>query len=175
MACRRSACRCTSARTLLAVAEALRVARSTGLPVPVLTIAGGGRLRRVTNVVRSCAGDGRFGAAAQVLSAYLDSDLPVAVSELHQRADHLLGRGDRRSATVRRFAERCRQRVAISYPAINTPRTTSTSICRATAEVLSRRGLMRDGYVLLPVQARPRQRRRRLDHRLHRQPRHARN
>ena len=38
----------------------------------------------VTNVVRSCVADGRFGAAAQVLSAYLDSDVPVAVSDYTQ-------------------------------------------------------------------------------------------
>ena len=35
----------------------------------------------VTNVVRSCVAEDRFGAAAQVLSAYLDNDAPVAVSE----------------------------------------------------------------------------------------------
>ena len=64
----------------LAVCDALRVARATGLPVPVATIAEAVG-SDVTNVVRSCAGDGRFGAAAQVLSAYLSSDLPVAVSE----------------------------------------------------------------------------------------------
>ena len=64
----------------LAVSEALRVAHSTGLPVRVATIAEAVG-SDVTNVVRSCAGEGRFGAAAQVLSAYLGSDLPVAVSE----------------------------------------------------------------------------------------------
>ena len=53
----------------LAVSEALRVARSTGLPVAVATIAEAVG-SDVTNVVRSCAADGRFGAAAQVLSAY---------------------------------------------------------------------------------------------------------
>ena len=102
----------------LAVAEALRVARSTGLPVPVLTIAEAVG-SDITNVVRSCAGDGRFGAAAQVLSAYLDSDLPVAVSgytkELIMSSAEAI---DARHGTS--FAERIRQRVAISYPAINT-------------------------------------------------------
>src|SRR4029453_10532389 len=64
----------------LAVSEALRTARATGLPVAVATIAEAVG-SDITNVVRSCATDGRFGAAAQVLSDYLDSDLPVAVSE----------------------------------------------------------------------------------------------
>ena len=45
------------------------------------------------------------------------------------------------------FAERCRQRVAISYPAINTADYLQIS-AEQTAEVLNRRGLMRDGYVL---------------------------
>src|SRR5919107_1655491 len=57
-----------------AVAEALRVARSTSLPVAVSTIAEAVG-SDVTNVVRTCVAQAQFGAAAQVLSAYLDSDL----------------------------------------------------------------------------------------------------
>jgi glycosyltransferase involved in cell wall biosynthesis len=129
----------------IAVSEALRVARATGLPVPVATIAEAVG-SDVTNVVRSCAGDGRFGAAAQVLSAYLESDLPVAVSEYTKEliissAEEI----DVRHGTG--FAERCRQRVAISYPAINTADYLDIKPAR-TADVLERRGLMRDGYVL---------------------------
>jgi glycosyltransferase involved in cell wall biosynthesis len=129
----------------LAVSEALRVARSTGLPVSVATVAEAVG-SDVTNVVRSCAGDGRFGAAAQVLSAYLDSDVPVAVSDYTKEliissAEEI----DARHGTS--FAERCRQRVAISYPAINTADYLHISPER-TAEVLSRRRLLRDGYVL---------------------------
>jgi hypothetical protein len=129
----------------LAVSEALRVARSTGLPVNVRTIAEAVG-SDVTNVVRSCAGDGRFGAAAQVLSAYLDSDLPVAVSEYTKEliissAEEI----DARHGTC--FADRCRQRVSVSYPAINTP--AYLNICPAeTAEVLERRQLVRGRYVL---------------------------
>ena len=129
----------------LAVSEALRVARSTGLPVSVATVAEAVG-SDVTNVVRSCAGDGRFGAAAQVLSAYLDSDVPVAVSDYTKEliissAEEI----DARHGTS--FAERCRQRVAISYPAINTADYLHISPER-TAEVLNRRRLLRDGYVL---------------------------
>jgi glycosyltransferase involved in cell wall biosynthesis len=129
----------------LAVSEALRVARSTGLPVNVKTIAEAVG-SDVTNVVRSCAGDGRFGAAAQVLSAYLDSDLPVAVSDYTKEliissAEQI----DARHGTC--FAERSRQRVTISYPAINTP--DYLHVCpEDTAELLERRHLVRNRYVL---------------------------
>jgi glycosyltransferase involved in cell wall biosynthesis len=129
----------------LAVSEALRVARATGLPAPVVTIAEAVG-SDVTNVVRSCAEDRRFGAAAQVLSAYLGTDLPVAVSEYTKEliissAEEI----DALHGTC--FAERCRQRVAISYPAINTADYLDLKPAQ-TAEVLARRGLMRDGYVL---------------------------
>ena len=129
----------------LAVSEALRVARSTGLPVAVATIAEAVG-SDVTNVVRSCADDGRFGAAAQVLSAYLESDLPAAVSEYTKEliissAEEI----DARHGTC--FADRCRQRVTISYPAVNTP--DYLDVCpEETAEVLQRRHLVRDRYVL---------------------------
>jgi glycosyltransferase involved in cell wall biosynthesis len=129
----------------LAVSDALRVARLTGLPVNVKTIAEAVG-SDVTNVVRSCAADGRFGAAAQVLSAYLDSDLPVAVSEYTKEliissAEEI----DARHGTC--FAERCGQRVTISYPAINT--LDYLHACPAeTAEVLQRRQLVRNRYVL---------------------------
>jgi len=81
-----------------------------------------------------------------VLSAYLDSDLPVAVSDYTKEliissAEEI----DARHGTS--FGVRCRQRVAISYPAINTADYLHVSPER-TAEVLARRALMRDGYVL---------------------------
>ena len=129
----------------LAVSEALRVARSTGLPASVATVAEAVG-SDVTNVVRSCAADGRFGAAAQVLSAYLDSDLPVAVSDYTKEliissAEEI----DARHGTS--FAERCRHRVAISYPAINTADYLSVRP-EQTAELLERRQLRRNSYVL---------------------------
>jgi glycosyltransferase involved in cell wall biosynthesis len=129
----------------LAVSEALRIARSTGLPVAVTTIAEAVG-SDVTNVVRSCAQDGRFGAAAQVLSDYLDSDLPVAVSEytkalIISSAQQI----DARHGTS--FGERCEQRVAISYPAVNTTDYLGLQP-EKTAEVLDRRELSADGYVL---------------------------
>jgi glycosyltransferase involved in cell wall biosynthesis len=129
----------------IAVSEALRIARSTGLPVSVATIAEAVG-SDVTNVVRSCAADGRFGAAAQVLSDYLDSDLPVAVSEYTKEliissAQEI----DARHGTS--FAVRCQQRITISYPAVNTADYLDLPP-QQTAEVLDRRELSRNGYVL---------------------------
>jgi glycosyltransferase involved in cell wall biosynthesis len=129
----------------IAVSDALRVARNTGLPVPVLTIAEAVG-SDVTNVVRSCVADGNFGAAAQVLSAYLDADVPVAVSEYTKHliissADEI----DARHHTT--FAERCRQRIGISYPAINTADYLDLD-AEVTRAHLERRGLEQDGYVL---------------------------
>jgi glycosyltransferase involved in cell wall biosynthesis len=129
----------------LAVSEALRIAHSTGLPVSVATTAEAVG-SDVTNVVRSCAGDGRFGAAAQVLSAYLGNDLPVAVSEYTKELIiSAAAEIDARHGTC--FAQRCQQRVTISYPAINTAEYLDIKPAQ-TAEVLNRRRLMRDGYVL---------------------------
>jgi hypothetical protein len=129
----------------LAVAEALWVARSTGLPTPVTTIAEAVG-SDVTNVVRSCVADGRFGAAAHALSAYLDSDVPVAVSEYTKQliissAEEV----DARHGTT--FAARCRERVAISYPAINTADYLDLDPGQQAAH-LQRRGLIQNGYVL---------------------------
>ena len=129
----------------IAVSDALRVAGSTGLPVPVTTIAEAVG-SDVTNVVRSCVAEGRFGAAAQVLSAYLDSDVSVAVSEYTRQlviasADEV----DARHGT--RFGVRCRERVAISYPAVNTADFLGLDPTE-TRRWLEQRGLRPDGYVL---------------------------
>jgi glycosyltransferase involved in cell wall biosynthesis len=129
----------------IAVSDALRVARSTGLGVPVTTIAEAVG-SDVTNVVRSCVADGRFGAAAQVLSAYLDSDVPVAVSDYTRQlvissADEV----DARHGT--RFGVRCRERVAISYPAVNTAGFLDLDP-EESARVLRHRGVRAGGYVL---------------------------
>ena len=103
----------------VAVTDAVRAAWSTGLPVNVTTIAEAVG-SDVTNVVRSCVEQGRFGAAAHVLSSYLAQDHCVAVSEYTARAHRRRGRRDRRASTARAFAEQCRERIRISYPAIDT-------------------------------------------------------
>ncbi len=100
----------------------------------------------VTNVVRSCVAENRFGAAAQVLSAYLDNDAPVAVSEYtRQLIIAAAEETDGRYGT--RFAPQCRERVAISYPAIDTAEFLDPDPGRTTT-VLTERGLEAGRYIL---------------------------
>ncbi|WP_062516130.1 glycosyltransferase [Demequina gelatinilytica] len=128
-----------------AVADALRIARSTGLPVNVTTIAEAVG-SDVTDVVRSAVDHGELGAAAAVLSTYLSQDHCVAVSEYTKRVivesaaelDALYG-------TV--FAAQCEARVQISYPAIDTAAYLDLDTAE-TERVLEARGLRRGEYVL---------------------------
>lgn len=129
----------------LAVSDAVRVAWSTGLPVDVTTIAEAVG-SDVTNVVRSCIESGQYGAAAHVLASYLSSDRCVAVSEYTR--DLIVDSAaliDERHGT--NFAAQCRERITISYPAIDT----SAYLDLDEGELerrLAARGLARDGYVL---------------------------
>ncbi|NQX12076.1 glycosyltransferase [Microbacteriaceae bacterium VKM Ac-2855] len=129
----------------LAVADAVRAAWSTGLPVNVTTIAEAVG-SDVTNVVRTAVEEGRLGAAAHILSSYLSQDHCVAVSEYTRRliisearrVDELFGTG---------FAAQCADRITVSYPAIDADR--YLDLDEAVIEdVLAARGLERDGYVL---------------------------
>lgn len=129
----------------IAIADAVRAAEATGLPVNVTTIAEAVG-SDVTNVVRSCVEENRFGAAAHVLSAYLSSDVPVAVSDYTRRliiesAEAI----DARHGT--HFAAQCTERVAISYPAINTAEFLDPDPTDVAAK-LTRRGLVAGEYVL---------------------------
>ena len=90
--------------------------------------------------------DDRFGAAAHVLSAYLGSDIPVAVSDYTRRliiesAEAI----DARHGT--HFAAQCTERVAISYPAIDTTEFLDPDPTEVEAR-LARRGLAAGEYVL---------------------------
>ena len=128
-----------------AVADAVRIARSTGLPVDVVTVAEAVG-SDVTNVVRACVEEDRFGAAAQVLSGYLDHDVCLAVSRYTQQTIVDEARAiDARHGT--RFAEQCERRVRISYPAIDV-RAYLARDDAATEAALGARGLTRGGYVL---------------------------
>lgn len=129
----------------IAIADAVRAAETTGLPVNVTTIAEAVG-SDVTNVVRSCVEENRFGAAAHVLSAYLSADVPVAVSDYTRRliiesAEAI----DARHGT--RFAAQCRERVAISYPAINSAEFLDPDPGEVAVR-LARRGLEPGRYVL---------------------------
>lgn len=128
-----------------AVSDAVRVARSTGLPVDVATVAEAVG-SDVTNVVRSCVEAGRFGAAAHVLADYLSNDLCVAVSRYTRDLIVACAQEiDDRHGTF--FAPQCRERVRVSYPAIDTSAYTELDPA-TTAAVLERRGLVAEGYVL---------------------------
>jgi len=128
-----------------AVSDAARVARATGLPVDVTTVAEAVG-SDVTNVVRACVEDDRLGAAAQVLTTYLDADVCLAVSRYTKEIVVAEAEAiDARHGT--RFADRLRERVEISYPAIDV----GAYLARddsATDAALAHRGLTRDGYVL---------------------------
>ena len=129
----------------LAVADAVTTARSTGLPVDVTTIAEAVG-SDITNVVRSSLERDAFGAAAQIFSAYLSQDRAVAVSEytrdmIISAAEEL----DARHGT--RYATACRERIEISYPAIDTSAYLDLDPAE-TAKVLDARGLARGRYVL---------------------------
>jgi glycosyltransferase involved in cell wall biosynthesis len=128
-----------------AVVDAVRIAYATGLPVDVTTVAEAVG-SDVTNVVRACVADDRFGAAAHVLTGYLAHDVCLAVSaytkDLVVEAAEAI---DLRHGTT--FAERCRERVHVSYPAIDVASYVDVDPDE-TDRVLARRGLDRDGYVL---------------------------
>lgn len=128
-----------------AVADAMDVARRTGLPVNVTTVAEAVG-SDVTNVVRACVEADRFGAAAHVLASYLAHDVCIAVSEYTR--DLVITEAeavDARHGT--RFAAQCRERVRISYPAVDVAQYLGRDDTE-TDTVLSARGLDRDGYVL---------------------------
>ncbi|MBT2499598.1 glycosyltransferase [Agromyces sp. ISL-38] len=129
----------------VAVTDAVRAAWSTGLPVNVTTIAEAVG-SDVTNVVRSCVDEGRFGAAAHILSSYLAQDHCVAVSE-YTRELIISSAAEIDAFHGTRFADQCRERIRISYPAIDTSQYLDLDPVLIDG-VLAARGLERDGYVL---------------------------
>jgi glycosyltransferase involved in cell wall biosynthesis len=128
-----------------AVNDALAVARSTGLPVDVTTIAEAVG-SDITNVVRTSVEEQLFGAAAQVFTTYLANDHCVAVSEFTKEliVESAQAIDDRHGTS---FAPQCRERVDISYPAIDSRQFTDLDRARLDS-VLARRGLTDDQYVL---------------------------
>jgi glycosyltransferase involved in cell wall biosynthesis len=129
----------------IAVADAVRAAWSTGLPVNVTTIAEAVG-SDVTNVVRSAIETGEFGAAAHILSSYLSQDHVVAVSD-YTRELIISSAAEVDARYGSRFADQVRERVAISYPAIDTDQYVHLDDAHVD-EVLAARGLERDRYIL---------------------------
>ncbi|WP_456846004.1 glycosyltransferase [Cellulomonas sp. P5_C6] len=129
----------------LAVADAVHVARRTGLPVNVTTVAEAVG-SDVTNVVRACVEKDEFGAAAHVLSSYLEHDVCLAVSDYTRELIIAEAAAiDAKHGTT--FAAQCRERVTVSYPAIDVASYLDLDPAD-TASVLAARGLVADGYVL---------------------------
>jgi glycogen(starch) synthase len=127
------------------VVDAVRAARAAGFPSDVYTMAKAVG-SDVTNVIRSCLREGRFGAAAVVLTTYLAHDEVVAVSEYTREQIVLAAEAvDRHCGTG--FAWACRDRVTVSYPPIDASAYVDLDPAAVDA-ALARRGLERDGYVL---------------------------
>lgn len=127
------------------VMEAMAVCRSLGREPNVVTIAEAVG-SDITNVVRHCVDEGRFGATAHVFASYLGHDHCVAVSQYTK--DCIVAAADEvddRWGTT--FGAQCRARVGISYPAIDGQIPDPSD--REVRYALARRGLERDGYVLL--------------------------
>ena len=128
-----------------AIADAMSVARRTGLPLKVTTIAEAVG-SDITNVVRSCVEGGNFGAAAHVFANYLSHNVCVAVSDYTKKliveaAETI----DAAQGTM--FASQCQDRVGVSYPAIDSSVFTHLDDGDISATLQSR-GLERDRYVL---------------------------
>ncbi len=132
------------------VAEALAVARSTGLPLQVTTIAEAVG-SDITNVARSAVDSGQFGSAMHLFASYLAHDHCVAVSDFTREliissAEEL----DAQCGTT--FADQCRARVGISYPAIDAAAAVrdmdQPGVRTNVLRTLAARGLELDGYVL---------------------------
>jgi glycogen synthase len=127
------------------VNDAVIAARAAGFDPDVRTIAKAVG-SDVTNVIRSCLREGRFGAATVLLTTFLASDEVVAVSEYTR--DEIIASAeevDEHCGTT--FAQQCRERVTVSYPPIDSSAFTGLDPAAVDA-ALERRGLKRDRYVL---------------------------
>ncbi|GAA1634671.1 hypothetical protein GCM10009733_034620 [Nonomuraea maheshkhaliensis] len=127
------------------VVDAVAAARAAGFAPDVRTVAKAVG-SDVTNVIRSCLREGRFGAATVLFTTFLANDEVVAVSEYtRQEIIASAEQVDARCGTT--FAEQCRRRVSVSYPPIDSSAFLGLDPARLDG-ALERRGLSRDGYVL---------------------------
>jgi glycosyltransferase involved in cell wall biosynthesis len=127
------------------VADAVTAARAAGFAPDVRTVAKAVG-SDVTNVIRNCLLEGRFGAATVTFTTFLGNDDVVAVSG-YTREEIIASAEQVDAHCGTRFAQECRRRVRVSYPPIDS----SAYVDLDPAEVdaaLARRGLERDGYVL---------------------------
>jgi glycogen(starch) synthase len=127
------------------VNDAVTAARAAGFAPDVRTIAKAVG-SDVTNVIRSCLREGRFGAATVLLTTFLASDEVVAVSEYTR--DEIIASAEEVDAHCgTTFAQQCRERVTVSYPPIDSSAFVDLDPAAVDA-ALQRRGLERDRYVL---------------------------
>ncbi|MFI5838640.1 glycosyltransferase [Catenuloplanes sp. NPDC051500] len=127
------------------VNDAVNAARAAGFAPDVYTIAKAVG-SDVTNVIRNCLREDRFGAATVLFTQFLASDEVVAVSDYTR--DEIIASAEEVDAKVgTRFAEECRRRVTVSYPPIDASAYLDLDPAAVDA-ALARRGLERDGYVL---------------------------
>ena len=127
------------------VTEAVAAARAAGFAPDVRTLAKAVG-SDVTNVIRSCLREGRFGAAVHLFTTFLANDEVIAVSE-YTRQEIITSAAEVDAHCGTGFAEACARRVTVSYPPIDT--SAYVELDPAVVDVaLKRRGLTRDGYVL---------------------------
>lgn len=127
------------------VADAVTAARAAGYAPDVHTMAKAVG-SDVTNVIRSCLREGRFGAAVVLFTTFLANDRVLAVSE-YTRQEIIASASEVDAYCGTRLAEECARRVSVSYPPIDTSAYLDLDpVLVDTA--LKRRGLERDGYVL---------------------------
>jgi glycogen synthase len=127
------------------VVDAVTAARAAGFDPQVQTIAKAVG-SDVTNVIKSCLRDNRFGAATTLFTTFLANDRLVAVSEYTK--DEIVASAeavDENCGT--RFAEQCRERVTVSYPPIDSGAYVDLDQADVDA-ALTKRGLVQDGYIL---------------------------
>jgi glycosyltransferase involved in cell wall biosynthesis len=127
------------------VRDAVDAARAAGYAPNVHTIAKAVG-SDVTNVIRNCLREGRFGAAVALFTRFLSNDQVIAVSEYTRQEIIAAAEAiDKQCGT--RFADQCVRRISVSYPPIDTKAYLDLDPARVDAE-LRRRGLERDGYIL---------------------------
>jgi glycosyltransferase involved in cell wall biosynthesis len=127
------------------VVDAVASARAAGFAPQVHTIAKAVG-SDVTNVIRSCLREGRFGAATVLFTTFLANDEVVAVSAYTR--DEIIASAEEVDAHCgTTFAEQCRRRVTVSYPPIDASAFVDADPAAVDA-ALARRGLQRDGYIL---------------------------
>ncbi|MEU4427994.1 glycosyltransferase [Actinoplanes sp. NPDC024001] len=125
--------------------DAVAAARAAGFHPRVRTIAKAVG-SDVTNVIRNCLREGRFGAATVLLTTFLASDEVVAVSEYTR--DEIIAAAEEVDANCGTgFAEQCRQRVTVSYPPIDSAAFLGLDP-DAVGAALARRGLQPGKYIL---------------------------